>query len=294
RDVLRWALGICDVLAYLHGQHPPIIVRDLKPANIMVTPAGDTRLIDFGIARTYKPGKIGNTENLGTMTYASPAPLDQAPTDTRSDTYILCATLFHLLTNHEPTPMETPVPGSLRVYTPALDTVTEALVIRTMQLAPERRFQSAAELHDALVRCLTLLGVAPATSTLQPAPVTGVPLVTVPVPVPAAQAAASVAAQVRTQTAARPARTASGITCPQCGFFNRRNARFCARDGVALQSAEAAVGVGSGRSAGVPTTAALSLQRATEAFAVGRYMQTVRQCESAIAQGRISADVYLL
>src|SRR5262249_3945352 len=151
---------------------------------------------------------------------------------------------------------------------PALDSATEALVVRAMQLAPERRFQNAAELRDALARCSMLLGAAPATHTLQPAPVTSVPLITVPVPVPATHAAASVAAQAtRTQTAARPARTASGTTCPQCGFFNRRNARFCARDGVALQPAEATVGigrsagVGSGRTAGVPATAALSLQR---------------------------------
>src|SRR5262249_18544337 len=291
-DVLGGMVGICDVLAYLHGQRPPIIVRDLKPANIMVTPVGDTRLIDFGIARTYKPGKIGNTENLGTMTYASPEHLSQAQTDARSDIYSLVATMFHLLTNHEPAPMETPMPGSLRRYVPALDSATEALVVRAMQLAPERRFQNAAELRDALARCSMLLGAAPATHTLQPAPVTSGPIVTVPVPAPAMRAAPSVAAKVGTQTSARPARTASGVTCPRCGFFNRRNARFCARDGVALQPAEATVGlgrsagVGSGRTAGAPTTAALSLQRATEAFASGRYMQTVRQCESTIAQGR--------
>src|SRR5262249_55081869 len=173
RDVLRWMLGVCDVLAYLHNQRPPIIVRDLKPANIMVTPQGDVRLIDFGIARTYKPGKVGNTENLGTMTYASPEHLGQAQTDARSDIYSLGATIFHLLTNHEPTPMETPAPGSLRRYMPTLDAATEALVLRAMELDPERRFQSAGELRDALARCLALLGVTSASS---------VPVATAPVP----------------------------------------------------------------------------------------------------------------
>ena len=108
RDVLTWMIGVCDVLAYLHSQRPPIIVRDLKPGNIMVTPSGDVRLIDFGIARTYKAGKASNTENLGTMTYASPEHLGQTQTDARSDIYSLGATIYHLLTNTEPVPLETP------------------------------------------------------------------------------------------------------------------------------------------------------------------------------------------
>lgn len=313
RDVLDWMIGICEALAYLHGRQPPIIVRDLKPGNIMVTPRGDVRLIDLGIARTYKHGKLSNTENLGTMTYASPEHLGQAQTDARSDIYSLGATMFHLLTGVEPAPMETPAPGSLRRHQPALSAATEAAVIRALRLDPAQRFQTAAELRDGLVRCRALLGpAAPIVPTLTPQRAPATAPVTPPSP-PAivAPVSARAAAAVRRATSA----TAGGIPCPRCGFLNRRGARFCARDGVALSAASAAANSSSaarparvsarsavaGRAAkptapvaaGV-TTAELSVRRATEAFAGGRFAMTVRQCETAIAQGRATYDVYLL
>lgn len=315
RDVLDWMIGICEALEYLHGRQPPIIVRDLKPGNIMVTPRGDVRLIDLGIARTYKHGKLSNTENLGTMTYASPEHLGQAQTDARSDIYSLGATMFHLLTGVEPTPMETPAPGSLRRHQPALGEATEAAVIRAMRLDPAQRFQTAAALRDALVRCRALLApAAPIVPTLTPqrAPATAPVTLTRPAVQPVA-ASARAAAAVRRATSA----TAGGMPCPRCGFLNRRTAKFCARDGVALAASAAAPSASSASSvvrpvrsarsavAGIAakptapvaaevTTAELSVRRATEAFAGGRFATTVRQCETAIAQGRATYDVYLL
>src|SRR5215469_3703656 len=170
REVLGWMAAICEALTYLHSQQPAIIVRDLKPANIMVTPQGDARLIDLGIARTYKPGKLSNTENLGTMTYASPEHLGHTQTDARSDIYSLGATMYHLLTGAEPKPMETPTPGSLRRLHPAVSAETEQVVIQAMQLDPARRFQSAVELRAALLRCLAAL--TPPASSAAPAQAT--------------------------------------------------------------------------------------------------------------------------
>src|SRR5260221_647195 len=163
RATLEWMIVVCEVLAYLHAQQPSIILRDLKPANIMVTPDGEVRVIDFGIARTYKLGQASNTENLGTLMYASPEHVGQVTqTDARSDIYSVGATLCHLLTNHEPTPMETPAPGSLRRLNPALSESTERVIVRAMQIDPARRFQSAGALRDALRACLTQLsGAAP-------------------------------------------------------------------------------------------------------------------------------------
>ncbi|HEY7779599.1 MAG TPA: FKBP-type peptidyl-prolyl cis-trans isomerase, partial [Ktedonobacterales bacterium] len=143
--------AVCDVLGYLHARRPPIILRDLKPANIMVTPEDEVRVIDFGIARTYKLGQTTNTENFGTIIYASPEHLGRTgQTDARSDLYSLGATLYHVLTNHEPRPMTTPAPGSLRQLNPALSEAAERVVVRAMQLDPARRYQSAAEMAAAL------------------------------------------------------------------------------------------------------------------------------------------------
>lgn len=156
RAVLGWGAAVCDVLAYIHAQRPPIILRDLKPANIMVTPEDEVRVIDFGIARTYKLGQRSNTENLGTMIYASPEHLGQTgQTDARSDIYSLGATLYHVLSNSEPRPMTTPTPGALRRLNPALSEGAERVVIRAMQLDPARRYQTAAEMAAALRAVLT-------------------------------------------------------------------------------------------------------------------------------------------
>ena len=71
-SVIKWMMQVCEALAYIHSRNPPIILRDLKPGNVMITPAGDVQLIDFGIARRFDPNKRTNTENLGTISYASP------------------------------------------------------------------------------------------------------------------------------------------------------------------------------------------------------------------------------
>ena len=319
-DVLRWAIEICDVLAYLHRQQPPVIVRDLKPGNIMVTPRGEARLIDFGIARTYKPGKLSNTENLGTMTYASPEHLGQVQTDARSDIYSLGATLYHLLTNVEPEPMTAPAPGSLRRHQPRLSQRTEQVVIRAMQLDPARRFQSAEEMRDALTRCLRALEPTPMPAHRAPTSGRQNPPVVLPT-----GAAASAPARAARRPAPAPMRapatrtslTADGAICPVCGYLNRKGARFCAHDGTQLAggsthggsaldgarvtaanaSSAAIVPASSGKTANAAMlggTAELNQQRATEAFGAGHYVQAARQAEAAIAKGRGTYETYLL
>jgi len=95
--VVTYALQLCGVLEYLHSLAKPIIYRDLKPDNIMIDERDDIKLIDFGIARTYKEEQMTDTVALGTYAFASPEQLENKQTDTRSDLYSLGATLYYLL-----------------------------------------------------------------------------------------------------------------------------------------------------------------------------------------------------
>jgi serine/threonine protein kinase len=99
--VTKWAFEICDVLDYIHSQNPPIIYRDLKPANLMVDARTNRiMLVDFGIARFVAPTVKGVTA-IGTMGYAPPE-LFAGNVEARSDIYSLGATMFHLLTGQDP------------------------------------------------------------------------------------------------------------------------------------------------------------------------------------------------
>ncbi len=101
-DVLTIGIQLCTVLEYLHSQQPPIVFRDLKPANIMRTPAGQLYLIDFGIARYFKPGQAKDTIALGSLGYAAPEQYGKAQTTPRADIYSLGAVLHQLLTTKDP------------------------------------------------------------------------------------------------------------------------------------------------------------------------------------------------
>jgi serine/threonine protein kinase len=101
-ETLQIGVQLCTVLDYLHTRKPPIIFRDLKPANIMRTVDGNLFLIDFGIARHFKPGQKRDTVAFGSPGYAAPEQYGKAQTTARSDIYSLGATLHHLLTGIDP------------------------------------------------------------------------------------------------------------------------------------------------------------------------------------------------
>jgi serine/threonine protein kinase len=101
-DILHIGIQLCTVLEYLHAQQPPIIFRDLKPSNIMRTPGGKITVIDFGIARRFKPGKPRDTIALGSPGYAAPEQYGRAQTTPRADIYSLGVVLYQLLTRKDP------------------------------------------------------------------------------------------------------------------------------------------------------------------------------------------------
>jgi serine/threonine protein kinase len=101
-EVFSIGQQLCDILEYLHTRQPPIIFRDLKPANIMLAPQGKVYLIDFGIARFFKPGQSRDTVALGSLGYAAPEQYGKAQTTPRADIYSLGAVLHQLLTGKDP------------------------------------------------------------------------------------------------------------------------------------------------------------------------------------------------
>ena len=139
--VIEWAKELCRVLDYLHTQNPPIIYRDMKPANIMLQPNGNIKLIDFGIAREYKEQNLADTVSLGTKGYAAPEQFGgKGQTDARTDVYCLGVTLYHLLTGQNP--CEPPYEiYPIRYWNPQLSSGLEAIIQKCTQLNPEDHVQ---------------------------------------------------------------------------------------------------------------------------------------------------------
>ncbi len=149
RRVLGWARQMCDVLEYLHSQHPPIIFRDMKPGNIMLTRNGRIKLIDFGIARFFRPAGSQDTQLLGTPGFAPPEQYGKAQTDERSDIYSLAITLFQLLTNTLP---ETGFGlKDVRMINPEISPAVARALERGAALEPEERYNSVADFRRALL-----------------------------------------------------------------------------------------------------------------------------------------------
>ena len=101
-EVLDYGIQLCAVLEYLHTRQPPIIFRDLKPANLMRSDEGQLYLLDFGIARHFKPGQESDTGAFGSPGYAAPEQYGPNQTTPRTDIYNLGALLHQLLTGKDP------------------------------------------------------------------------------------------------------------------------------------------------------------------------------------------------
>lgn len=153
-DVLRVGIQLCIVLDYMHTHHPPIIFRDLKPSNVMLLPNGSVRLIDFGIARYFKPEQFRDTMAFGSPGYAAPEQYGKKQTTPRADIYSLGALLHQMLTGSDPT--EVPFRFMpLHTYnlsyphTPSLD-VLDRLIMQMVDLDPDKRPGSMALVKQQL------------------------------------------------------------------------------------------------------------------------------------------------
>ncbi|MFL5802517.1 MAG: protein kinase domain-containing protein [Roseiflexaceae bacterium] len=147
--VFEWVRQLCDVLEYLHTQQPPIIFRDLKPANIMLTPQGQIKLIDFGIARLFKPGQAKDTQAFGTVGYSAPEQYGRGQTDARSDVYALGVLVHQLLTGYDPTATPFRLPPADQAN-PAISPQVAAVLAAATDSDLARRHPTVGAFRDAL------------------------------------------------------------------------------------------------------------------------------------------------
>ena len=155
-EVLQIGLQLCNVLDYLHTRQPPIIFRDLKPENVMISQDGQLSLIDFGIARHFKPGQSRDTIAFGSPGYAAPEQYGKAQTTPRSDLYSLGAMLHHLLSGNDPS--NSPFRfAPLRLSGPA---GLEALIARMVEISEDQRPASVSVVKQELQRLYETLPAA--------------------------------------------------------------------------------------------------------------------------------------
>jgi len=150
-EVISWGISLCDVLDYLHTHEPePIIFRDIKPANVMITRRNQVRLVDFGIAKTFQTGSKGTM--IGTEGYSPPEQY-RGEASPAVDIYALGATLHHLLTNQDPRtePPFTFDERPIREANPDITVALETIVNTALMYNPPDRFENAAIFRKALV-----------------------------------------------------------------------------------------------------------------------------------------------
>lgn len=154
-NVIEWGKQLCAALKHLHSQNPPLIYRDMKPANIILMPDGNIKFIDFGIMRTYKPNQNHDTCNLGTKGYAAPEQFGGSQTDARTDFFGLGMTLHHLVTGVDPKepPYET---KPICQINPSLPKGLEYIISKCTQLNPNDRYQNCDELMADLIDYMNL------------------------------------------------------------------------------------------------------------------------------------------
>jgi serine/threonine-protein kinase len=176
-DAARIAAEIADALSFAHAHG--VVHRDVKPGNVLVTPHGEVKVTDFGIARADTSDPLTKTGAvLGTATYFSPEQAQGLPLDGRSDVYALGVVLYQMLTGVVPFTASSPVsvaykhvreePAPPSSIAPGLPAAMDRIVLTALAKDVDDRYASAQDLRADLVRFergRPLLGAATATAT---------------------------------------------------------------------------------------------------------------------------------
>ena len=176
---LEIAAQLADALDFAHRRR--VIHRDVKPQNVLLDVEGNAKLVDFGIARVAGSIQLTQTRSvLGTAHYLSPEQAKGGEVDARTDLYSLGAMLFEMLTGRLPFEGDNPVavaiqhadepPPRPRAINPAVSAEAEAVVLKAMEKDPDRRYQTAGEMRDALraIRSRSSLILTAATTRVSP------------------------------------------------------------------------------------------------------------------------------
>jgi beta-lactam-binding protein with PASTA domain/predicted Ser/Thr protein kinase len=156
---------VCSALDFSHRHG--IIHRDVKPANVMITPSGAVKVMDFGIARALSDAQPAVTQTaavIGTAQYLSPEQARGEPVDARSDVYSTGCVIFELLTGQPPFTGDSPVavayqhvredPKTPSEVNPAVPAALDAITLKALAKNPFNRYQTAGEMRDDLIRAL--------------------------------------------------------------------------------------------------------------------------------------------
>ncbi|MBF6558723.1 MAG: protein kinase [Candidatus Binataceae bacterium] len=252
--VIEIAVQVLDTLEYLHNLDPPVIYRDLKPSNVMLTRDGQAKLIDFGIARHFAP--LSNATMIGTQGYAPPEQY-RGRVETRSDLYALGATMHHALSGRDPAaepPFSFP---PLRKLSPEINPALAALVDQALAYDVVNRMRDAAEFRHRLIEIRAGVSNPSTTPPLaaNPIPAGGRPQMNLPLGTGSSSANAAAAAPGAARAAASPAAIAGAptvlsvnrnIKCPSCARSIPAESHFCSYCAADLRATTAPFALGPG------------------------------------------------
>ncbi len=152
---IGWTIELCEIIDYLHNSfEKPVVYRDLKPSNIIITPSGGVKLVDFGIARYYNPDKNTDTFSYGSPGYAAPEQYKgRGQSSPQTDVFGLGVILFQMLTLYDPTvtPFSFPAMDS---FNPSVSDSLDGIIKRAIELEPLKRYISSREFKETLEKYL--------------------------------------------------------------------------------------------------------------------------------------------